>query len=231
MLADSAFGRASTPNRTALPCRPPCALHRAQDALVQGLVEPRHRGHDGRPRLGHDWPPASRRPRRNRSAAPSEIGNIMPRRVLVGMGQRQEGQEHLVAEAELLTARWAPCAIGEDVAVRSSSPPWARRRCPRCRSGRRCPRVLSPDPVPDIARRALGPAPAPHARSALDMRGVACLGRLDRITLRRCPAPAPPPASPVSASCAVETMTQLARRNWRAHSDDPRRYGWCRPAR
>jgi len=29
------------------------ALHAAQDALVQGLVEARHRGHDRRPRLDH----------------------------------------------------------------------------------------------------------------------------------------------------------------------------------
>ena len=67
---------------------------------MQGLVKARHRGHQGRARLNHV--------RRQGIGAFGVVdlgangdGQELPRRMLVGMGQRQEGQEHLVLEFQV----------------------------------------------------------------------------------------------------------------------------------
>ena len=57
------------------------------------------------------------------------------------MRQRQKTQEHLVAEPEHFEQAIGAAAIGEDVAVAGHHPLGQRRRCRRCRSGRRCRRA------------------------------------------------------------------------------------------
>ena len=118
--------------KNSLALKPALALDAAQDALMHGLIEPRHRRHDGRPHLEHvggqrldplgEIDLGAERDREHHAAG-----------VLVGMRQRQERQEDLVAEADGLEQAEGAVAIGEDVAVAWSSRPWARRRCPRCR--------------------------------------------------------------------------------------------------
>ena len=109
---------------------PALALDPERDAPVHRLVEPRHRGHDRRPRFeqvgGERLGPLGKIDLRADRDREHQTGGV-----LVGMRQRQKAQEHLVAEPENLEQAKSAAAIREDVAMGRSSPPWARRRCPR----------------------------------------------------------------------------------------------------
>ncbi len=96
---------------------PALALDAAQDALVHGLIEPRHRRHDGRAHLDHVAG------QRLDALGEIDLGaqrdrEHQPAGVLVGMRQRQEREEDLVAEADGLEQAAGAIAIGEDIAVR-----------------------------------------------------------------------------------------------------------------
>ena len=85
----AACGRSPRPGRTAWRFSPRSALDAEADALVHRLVEPRHRGHDRRPRFQHVG--------RQRLGALGEIDlgadrdrEHQPGGVLVGMRQRQK---------------------------------------------------------------------------------------------------------------------------------------------
>ena len=70
-----------------------------EDAAVHGLVEPGHRRHDGRPGLPHVGGQGLDALGVVDLGADGH-GKELARRVLVGMGEGQEGQEHLVVQAQ-----------------------------------------------------------------------------------------------------------------------------------
>ncbi|GBD42535.1 hypothetical protein HRbin39_01929 [bacterium HR39] len=92
------------------------AFHLAPDALVQEFEQARHAGDDGGPRLDE----VARELLHALGVVDARAdgdGEVQPRGVLVGVGERQEGEEDLVAEPGPLQQADGTADVGEDVAV------------------------------------------------------------------------------------------------------------------
>ncbi len=191
------------------------------------LVEPRHRRHDGRAHLEHvggqdldllgEIDLRAERDREEHAAG-----------VLVGMRQRQERQEHLVAEPDRLQQLHRAVAVGEDVAVR-------RHHALGQAAGARGVDEAGDIGARDVARpsfrphrRRPRPAPSPRPRDGSRRATAVPAGAARSRSASRPTRPAPSPAG--SAAPAPRSRRWRSARRCSTGCDDGRpRCWWCRP--